>query len=106
MNVNLLEKIRDINGDPIKKDQSDDLILRDLCIEACLAPVQGEVESPEQKEKNYLLFRRISGVKSIDLSAEEISFLKAKIGKLRPTLIMGQAWELLEGKKMKADDTI
>jgi len=101
MKVKLNEKIRGIDGKPLKKEDKEDLTLHDLCIEACLVPVKGEEDTPEEKVKNYLLFKRIADKKEVELKAEEIAFLKQRIGKLRPTLVVGQAWEILEGKKMK-----
>lgn len=76
----------------VDKDKS--LTMRDVCVNSLLSPVQGE--NPLQKEKKYILFKRVAdGGNEIDLKADDIVLLKDCIGKFQSTLIMGQCFEAL-----------
>ncbi len=56
--------------------------------------------SGEDKVKRSMLANRIySNPENIDLTVEEISDIKKLIGKVFGPIIVGQCWELLEGKK-------
>jgi len=73
------------------------MTLGDVCINSLLAPIQGDDE--KKKWRKYELFRNVRDAKGeIELKAEEIVLIKECIGKLQSTLVMGQCWDLLEGK--------
>jgi len=96
MKIKLNEVLKDIDGKTSLKLQNKVMTLKDVSIQAILTP--GKDERPEQKYKNYEIFRKLSEGGEIDLSVEDISYLKRKIGELFPPLIMGQAWDILEKK--------
>ena len=96
MKVKLNEVLKDIDGKTPLKLPNKTMTLKDVSIQAILTP--GKDEKPEQKYKNYEIFRELSEGGEVDLSVEDVSYLKRKIGELFPPLIMGQAWDMLENK--------
>ena len=56
-----------------------------------------KLPTPPEKQAAYLLAKRIATAgASVDLSIEDVAFLKAQAGAMWSTLVMGQIWELLE----------
>jgi len=75
-----------------------DATLRVAMINAILSPV--EREAGTEKVKKYELARRIHSAKSeVELSIEEVSLIKERIGDVFPILIVGQIFDILEGKE-------
>ena len=98
MKVKINEKIKGLDGvETLKGEKNRDLLLRDICINALLTPDQQDDE--KKKWEKYEIFKKIRDSKSdVELKAEEITTIKKAIGKLSPPLIMGQCFELIEGK--------
>ena len=68
-------------------------------INALLAEFPNEQVEPDEKYKKYLLFQKFHNANgTIDLESEEVSLVKSRIGKAYGTLVMGQAYDMLEGK--------
>lgn len=57
-----------------------------------------EKDTGEEKFDNYQLAVKVSGGGEVDLKSEEISRIKAAIGKYMSTVVVGQSWLLLEGE--------
>ena len=98
MKINFNQPIKNIQGEEIK-----DLTLKTVSVEALLATFSDEQSlSGEEKAKRYLLATRIyANPEDIDLTVEEISKIKQLIGKGYGPLVVGQAWEILEGREVK-----
>ena len=96
MKINFNQPIKNIQGEEIK-----DLTLKTVSVEALLATFSDEQSlSGEEKAKRYVLATRIyANSEELDLTVEEISKIKQLIGKGYGPLVVGQAWEILEGKK-------
>ena len=75
----------------------DKLELKQVCIKALLTDAQDD--TPDHKAKKYILFQKFQNSNGeIELSSEETTLVKDQIAKTQPTLIMGQAHDMLEGK--------
>jgi len=96
MKIKLNAVLKDIDGKTPLKIQNRAMSVKDVCIQAILTP--GKDEKPERKYKNYEIFRKLDEAEEVDLSVEDISYLKKKVGELFPPLIMGQVWDILEKK--------
>lgn len=71
--------------------------LGSVCVNALLTPAQGDERmSGEEKLKRYKLGMKISGNDSADLSAEELSLIKACVGKLYAPLIVGRVYDAID----------
>ena len=96
MKINFNQPIKNIQGEEIK-----DLTLKTVSVEALLANFSDEQSlSGEKKAKRYVLATRIyANPEELDLTIEEIAKIKQLIGKGYGPLIVGQAWDMLEGNK-------
>ena len=56
-------------------------------------------ESPESKIKSFTLATKIYGSSSVDLSADEITFIIEKIGKIAPPMVIGRVNQFLDIKE-------
>jgi len=73
------------------------LTLRDVIYGALLVP--DEKDQQKEKWEKYEIFKKIRDVKGgeVELSAEEITVIKKGLARIHPPLVMGQAFEMLEG---------
>jgi len=103
MKVKLKQKIFGVDGIKALPNQETecDMTLKDVCINAILQPEKDDTE--KQKYEAYELFIKLRDCKTaeIELTTEEIVKLKKKIGGVYIPLILGQAWDYLEGAKTK-----
>jgi len=102
MIINFNQPINQFENDkPLLKPNSSELFfLKDAAIEALLA--LEENQSGEEKAKRYLMATRIyANPDGPDFTLEELATIKKVIGRGYGPLIVGQAWEMLEGKKEK-----
>ena len=96
MKINFNQPIKNIQGEEIK-----DLTLKTVSVEALLATFSDEQSlSGEEKAKRYVLATRIyTNPEELGLTVEEVAKIKQLIGKGYGPLVVGQVWEMLEGKK-------
>ena len=102
MKVDFDTILKSISGENLKEDdEKTDLKLSVPCINSLLisAP-QKQGERPEEgraKLLRYKLAKKIYSGGVIDVTAEEISLLKQKIGEVFGPALVGPAFEVLEG---------
>ncbi len=96
MKVNFKETFKDIEGKEIL-DGGKVTTLRVVAINALMAAYTDEQNlSGEDKLKRWKIAQRIHSDEE-DFSVEEIALIKKLVGKAYNTLIVGQAYEMLEG---------
>ncbi len=99
MKIKTNVKILDPMGKTIKRN-GEELTLQKVMENALLLPVEKDTDSV--KWEKYELWKRVKKAKDIvELSTKEASAIKTYIGLHEPQLIMGQAWELIEGSDDK-----
>lgn len=69
-----------------------------MCVNALLSEIKDERNNGEDKVKRYELAKAIHMNDILDVPAEGIVLLKERIGKSYLPLIVGQVFDLLEGK--------
>jgi hypothetical protein len=75
------------------------LTLKDIIIAAVLTPMQEDDQ--KRKFEKWDVFKKIRGVQEeVNFTSEEIVLIKSGIGKIHPPLILGQAFEMLEGSEV------
>jgi hypothetical protein len=80
-----------------------DMTAKTLVCRALVNGLPNENPSAEEKLKNYeLLLKLTTGPAEVDVPAEDISRLKALVGKLYPTLFVGRLHEILDPKPKAA----
>jgi hypothetical protein len=100
MKITVTQTLKNMDGQVMKDNDGQgnavDATLRMAIVNAVLSPVQKE--SGMEKVKKYELAKRIHQSDEVDLTAEEISLIKERVGEVYPALITGQIWDILEGK--------
>lgn len=110
MKVKVSSILKNIYGEPLKSQRKkpqpkrsdkspefEDLILKDIMVNALLGEYEGEKLTGEEKLERYKLAMLIQEAKAeIDLSSKDMVLVKDLIGKSWSPLVSGQAWELIE----------
>ena len=101
MKINVLQPLKDYEGNPLlDKNTKKPVLLRDIIVRALNHTLNGEKPgSAEEKTKLYQLSVKVQTTKEVDLTAEEISKIKANTAELFSPLIAGQTCLILEGKE-------
>jgi hypothetical protein len=99
MTIYLNTKLFDVDGKEIIPSGGKPMTLRDVIFNSILVPLSDKEEEKKKFEK-YEIYKKIKDAKGgeVDLESQEIATIKTCIGQLQPPLVMGQAWEMLEGK--------
>lgn len=102
--------MRGPDGEPIPFDSGErKTTLRDICEQALLATHADERDlAVEKKVERYNLFNLIHDADVVlDLEAEQVSLIKTLIGKTFNVLIVGRAFDAIEGRTASAPgDTV
>lgn len=98
MKVDFTKAFQTIEGEPLyEADNKKALTLKKVAIESLLAVFEDERNlSGEEKVKRYELALKISGNEIVDLKAEDIALIKKLITKGYSSLVVGQAWKMIE----------
>lgn len=97
MIVNFDSNLPDLNGKPLPKNDKEALPLKDVCIEALMAMVMEERVNGETKFKRYELALKINKGGEIDVTPEEATMLKERIGTMFGPAVVGPAFKILNG---------
>lgn len=97
--INFSTVLTKLGGGPLQDDDDKDLTLASAAKQALL--VLDDKQTGEQKYENYCLATKVVGGGEVTLKSEEISKIKEYIGKYMYPIVVGQAWDLLEGKDPK-----
>jgi len=98
MLVDFKKELVDLNGIVILDTTGKPATLKGVTIDALMAVYQDEQNlGGEEKLKRYELGLMLSK-DMFEVTVEEISLIKKLIGKAYGALIVGQAWNILEGK--------
>lgn len=96
--INFTTQLKELDGKPIviAKDMPP-LTLSDVCVNALETPLDTDKQmSGQEKFKLDQIARKIYNGKNIDLTVEEISTIKERVGKAYGPMIVGQVWKLLD----------
>ena len=79
-----------------------ELTLKTICVQAVINSADNAKEpmSVQKKLEYYDLATKINKGGTIDLTQEEIVSIKERVGETPNILIVGQCYQLLEGKKL------
>jgi len=94
--INFSVKLLKLEGGPIKDDIGGDLTLGGAAKQALLVSEEGQ--KGEDKYNNYCLATKVADGGEVTLKSEEISKIKKAIGKFMYPIVVGQSWDILEGK--------
>ena len=94
--INFSTVLMSMEGEPLKDDKKNDLTLGGAAKQSLL--FFDEKESGDVKYDNYCLATKVYGQGETTLKSEEITKIKKAVGKYMGAIVIGQAWNLLEGK--------
>lgn len=101
MKINFTQPILDQNDEPVKEGPF--VTLRSTCTSALFAQIQGDDGlDPFKRAELGCLGMEIMKNDEINVTAEDIAMIKARIGKIAPNLIVHRAFELLDPKAKPA----
>lgn len=101
MKIDFSVVLKGLDGVELKPRDMDSksLTLRDVCVDALLVEKPGDKVDSKEKLRRYRLAEKIYGCKEpISLSVEDIVIIKEQTAFRWSTLVMGRAWDLLEGE--------
>ena len=104
MKINFDSPIVNLNGETMKSlvdKKKVDSVLNNICTDALLTsvptPQNAPVETGRDKFKKFNLAKKIHNGGEVELTAEEVSLIKDQVGLCYNSLMVGLAWDLLEG---------
>lgn len=98
MIINFEQTLKQIDGKELVLEGGQPGTLKHFAVEALQLTFQDEQSlSGEDKAKRYILATRIYANPEIDLKVEELALIKKLIGKAYGPLIVGQAYQVIEG---------
>lgn len=103
MKRNLNVVLKTLDGQPLKEDHNgavSDVLLSRLAVNALLVNYPDEQSlSGEEKVKRFKLAQQINDADGdVEVTAEQVALLKSLIAKGYTPLVVGQAYEILEGE--------
>ena len=103
MKIKVNQVLKDLKGEDLKaggEDKEKGLELKVICTNALLSD-NAEIEKIDGNEKmtRFLLAEKIQKANELDLTVEEITKIKKVIGLFYGPLLVGRAYNALEGKK-------
>lgn len=103
MRIDLNEVLLDLDCNVIeearKSGEVKKLTLKFVCVNSLLTISKEDMSiNGVEKNERYLLALKLSLKDTIELKVEEIVKIKDAIGKVYLPLVVGRAWELLEGE--------
>ncbi len=95
----IVKEVDGPDGKKVVETKDVPLTLRIVCTDALMSmPKNPDSFTGDQKVERYELAKRIYEGGTIDLEAEQVALLKRLIGENYVPLIVGPAFEMLEGK--------
>jgi hypothetical protein len=98
MKIDFSGVLKGLRGDPLKDQDGNDLTLRTIAANAILGPaLPGEKLTGQIQLLRFQLAHQIfSAIEPLDIKAENVVLIKNQISANYPTIIAGQAWEIIE----------
>lgn len=100
MKVDFDTVLTNLSGEELKENDKKH-ILKDISINSLMANIQQQGDNPEAgtvKIKRYELARKINDGGVVEVTAEEITMIKERVGIVMPTMVMGSVYDILEKK--------
>lgn len=89
--------INNLDGNPTTDEKNQVFTFVKAIGLACINPL--ESDTSDQKYQDFCIgVKIVNNPQKVELSTEEISRIKEKVGKVFGPLIVGRVWDLLEAK--------
>lgn len=100
MKIKLESIIKDLDDKPVlkNKDESGEpMTLKDVILTALMTPLEQDKELDGNQKAGLFSLALSIKTGADELTAEDIALVKSRIGKLYTQIIVGRAFELIEG---------
>ncbi len=101
MKIKVIQALKDYEGkDILQQDSKDKLDLRTVistAINATPMPPAKQI-SAEEKNKAYQISLKVWAKKEVDLTVDQLAFIKEKVGIVYNPLVYGRVCDILEGR--------
>ena len=98
MIIDVTKTLNGLDGEPLKDEDMKPVILRTSAINAMMVQMDSDSNmTGEQKLTNWVLAQRLQKEDKPDLTPEEISSIKERIGKAFGPAVVGPAFTILNG---------
>lgn len=108
MKVDFSLTLKRMDGEPIPKSKTDKAptILQDVAVEALLSFDPQKPCKGKEKMDRWSIATKIyqANGNAVNLESEEIAKIKELVGDIYGPLIVGQAWNMLEGDAVEDDE--
>lgn len=98
MKIDVSKPLKNLAGLHLK-DVDGDMTLKVACVAALMGQYEGENLDGQEKFKRYELAKKIYAGGEVELSVEEIAKIKPLIAKGFGPVVVGPAYDILEGKE-------
>lgn len=102
MKIDFDAKLHNLDGTPLTEGEGQDATpvgLGAVCVRACLVAHQSDASHPKLGAQLFGLAVRINKGGMIDLDAADVETVKGRIERAFGPIVVGQAWNLLEGRE-------
>jgi len=99
MKLVVTQTLKQFDGTPLKdmvNGEAVDATVRQAVVNALMAPVEGD--DGVAKVRKYELAMRVYKEEEVDLTVEEAAIIKTAVGKSFAPIVVGQLFNLLDGK--------
>lgn len=102
MKINFDQQLKNMDGSVAKDEKGEAITVSFIAVNALMSQIPDEKIDGNEKLKRYELASVVHKGGVIDVTVEDITKMKNLIGKVYPTLVVGQIFKILEGDN---DDT-
>lgn len=96
MKINFDTTLKHIDGQDLTDEKKKPIALKAVCIEALMQIVPNEHTSGTVKFERYQLAKKVNGGE-VEITPEEVTMLKERIGVVYGVAVVGPAYTLLNG---------
>lgn len=97
MLLNVSQSLTDFDGE-VLEDNGKPFLLRTACVNALMTTLEEDKNQPgEDKLTAYVLAKRLHEEDELDLTPEELTKLKDRVGKCFGPAVVGPVFQLLNG---------
>lgn len=102
MKIDVNRELKELDGTVLENEKKELLTVKKVIVNALLANMPNETVSGEDKLKRFELSQRVHKADGlVDIKAEEATMIKDLVGKVFATLVVGQFFQIIEGKAEK-----
>jgi len=93
----MTEVIKDMEEQPLKGADGKVMMLKDVCINALLTPLEEDKTMSGQKKADLFMLAMSIKKDECELTVDDVSLIKTRVGKMYSQLVVGRVFSIIEG---------